>query len=59
MVRTGCIHTHSLIYPSTLLFRYLRYISDMVGDKAYKPHSNSVTIKAIHMTSVPLFNAIK
>ena len=43
----------------SLSLRYLGYIMDLVGTKAYKPHSTSVTITALQMSSVPLFNAIK
>ncbi|CAI8034317.1 Cyclin-G-associated kinase [Geodia barretti] len=48
-----------IISPSPSQLRYLGYIMDLVGTKAYKPHSTSVTITALQMSSVPLFNAIK
>jgi cyclin G-associated kinase len=48
-----------IISPSPSQLRYLGYIMDLVGTKAYKPHSTGVTITAIQMSSVPLFNAIK
>lgn len=39
--------------------RYIEYISEMVADEPYRPHTKAVIINSITMVPVPLFNKMK
>ncbi|WAR23455.1 GAK-like protein [Mya arenaria] len=39
--------------------RYIEYMSELVGDKLYKPHNRPVILNSITMAPVPLFNKMK
>ncbi|KAL4236400.1 hypothetical protein ACF0H5_004785 [Mactra antiquata] len=39
--------------------RYIEYLSEMVGDEPYHPHTKSIILNSITLSPVPLFNKMK
>ncbi len=40
-------------------YRYMKYMADLVGNKPFKPHSRSLYILMLRLSTVPLYNESK
>ena len=47
------------MYLGCCCYRYMKYMADLVGNKPFKPHSRSLYILMLRLSSVPLYNESK